>query len=220
MELEHGLGRLYAPDERDQMYPMKSVLPKKASTRTYRYWYQHPVRLDQGTTPQCVGYSCTHYLLDGPVTNHLLTPKAFAEKVYREAQKLDPWAHIPHDGTTVRAAAKYLQSVGYISEYRWAWNLDTLIQAVLEVGPVVVGTTWYMDMFYPDAKGFVKATGADAGGHAWLVTGVNVKEKKIRGCNSWGLGWGIKGNFWMTFEEFGKLMDRYVEMCLAVEVKK
>lgn len=215
-----GLGRLFAPDERDRGFLLQSVLPKQASTRTHRYWNQHKTRLDQGTTSECVGYSCTHYLLDGPVKNDVQNPKAFATTVYKEAQKLDPWAHIPHEGTTVRAAAKYLQSIGYIGEYRWTWSLETMVQALLEAGPVVMGATWYSDMFYPDKAGFITASGIEVGGHCFEWTGVNVQERKLRGCNSWGLKYGIKGNFWMKFEEAEKLFDQYGEVMLAIENKK
>lgn len=213
-----GLGMLKAPDDRDNKYLIKSILPKKATTRKFRYWNQNSFWGNQLNTAQCVGFSFCHFITDGPITQEFIY-SIWPQKIYMEAQKLDPWSAVPHDGTTVRAGAQYLQKLGYIGAYRWAWDLETMVAAVLEFGPVVVGTMWYDGMFYPDADGFIQPTGPEAGGHAYLVNGVNVEQKKIRIKNSWGREWGVNGNAWITFDDFQKLIDNYAEICLATEIK-
>ena len=47
------------------------------------------------------------------------------------------------------------------------------IEIKLNVGPVVVGTNWYYGMFYPDTTGLIKIRGGLAGGHAYVINGVD-----------------------------------------------
>jgi len=124
-----------------------------------------------------------------------------------------------YDGTSVRAGAKILQRLGVISEYRWASTLDDVVQAVLHLGPVVVGTWWYSDMFTPDSNGVITATGTKSGGHAYVINGVNLNKKQFRIKNSWGRGWGKKGHAYISFSDFDKLLKDWGEACMAFEKK-
>mgnify|MGYP006891290300 CR=1 FL=1 len=72
--------------------------------------------------------------------------------LYNEAQKIDQWPGEDYDGTSVRAGAAVLKSKGYISGYNWAWDVETVVNALLTLGPVVVGTWWTYDMFFPNEK--------------------------------------------------------------------
>lgn len=138
--------------------------------------------------------------------------------MYTEAQKEDEWEGTDYDGTSVRAGAKVLQALGYIETYLWAWDINTLIESVLTLGPVVVGTTWYEGMFEPDRRtGQVRPTGRIVGGHAYVITGASRKSGKFRFKNSWSRGWGLNGRFTMTFEDFEMLLNDDGEACLAVE---
>ena len=227
---DFGLGRREARDERDEGFLIRPLLAtaaerddaQQAIERGWRYWNPSAWWGDQGSTPQCVAYAWTHYLEDGPVT-HSATPHGSSEALldpgllYSRAQQVDEWPGTDYDGTSVRAGAKVLQELGLIGSYRWTWDIQEMVRSILTLGPVVVGTSWYVDMFYPDANGFVKPTGSVAGGHAYLANGVNVNEKKIRFKNSWGRQWGDDGHFWMEFREAEKLL-RHGEVCLAVEV--
>lgn len=217
---ENGLGRLIVKDENDHNYLIKSILPKAAPTRTSRYWYANGWWGDQGSEPQCVGYSWAHWVEDGPVTQAGVAPIESPVVIYKQAQLLDAFPGQNYEGTTVRAGAKHLQSRGYISTYLWAWDLHTLVEAVLEKGPVVVGTYWYYDMFTPDAKGLIKVSGAIAGGHAYLINGVNTKTRLFRIKNSWGKSWGVKGHAYISFDDMEKLIKQDGEICLAIELKK
>lgn len=124
-----------------------------------------------------------------------------------------------YDGTSVRAGAKILKRLGVISEYRWAYTLDDVVQAVLNLGPVVVGTWWYTDMFMPNSKGVITATGQKAGGHAYVINGVNVKKRMFRIKNSWGRSWGKNGHAYISFDDFDKLLKDWGEACMAFEKK-
>jgi C1A family cysteine protease len=217
-------GRLIAKDSRDRQY----MLPRRVSTRTFRFW-NVPAVLDQGSTPQCVAYSSTAWLLAGPVPNTQLGAPhgAFAEKLYRECQTVDEWPGEDYDGTSVRAAFKIFKQRGYVPAYNWATDAEIVAQHILEVGPVVAGTWWKGGMMDPDDEGFIHATGGNAGGHAWLLVGFNRNKYSTKGTplgpcfrmqNSWGRGWGQSGRAWITLPDLQSLIAEDGEACTATEV--
>lgn len=219
------LGRLQITDDRDQSFliqPRLLQVPKEQFDRRYRYWWASGWWGDQGYTSQCVAYAWLHWAEDGPVTHapraRGADPLAVPTTVYNRAQELDEWPGSDYEGTSVRAGAKVLKELGVISGYRWAWDLDTAINALLTLGPLVVGSTWHLGMFYPDKDGVIYPDGEPVGGHAYVANGVNLDKKMIRIKNSWGRMWGRNGYAYMKFEDFGKLIDDYGEVCIADEV--
>lgn len=214
----HGLGRMPSEDEKDKFFLMRSLLEQKeAPERTYRYWNANGWWGDQGSLPHCVGYSWTHWIEDGPITHKGPAPIINPSVLYKEAQRVDEWAGENYDGTSVRAGAKALQSRGLITNYLWAWDVNTVAQAILTTGPVVVGTNWYNQMFYPDQYGKIYIYGRSVGGHAYLLNGVNTKTRMFRIKNSWGQNWGRKGHAFISFDDMQRLIDEQGEACLAVE---
>lgn len=216
------LGRVYDPDERDRAYPMASVVPA-ATERTWRYHWADGWWGDQGQTPRCVAYAWLHKIADGPRTTrrtpHVTsTPAMGPRELYCAAQVLDPWrgdcTDPRYEGTSVRAGAKALVDAGVLTGYRWAWDADTVVRALLEVGPVVVGTVWPVGMMRPDERGFVHATGPSAGGHAYVLNGVNVDRGVVRVKNSWGRGWGRRGHAWLEIDDLATLLADRGEACL------
>lgn len=216
--LPFGLGRNMVPDLRDLDFPMASAIPK-TSSRTNRYWNAEGAWLNQENFPHCVGASWTHYLKDGPVTYDKKVDMAYASQLYREAQKVDQWPGENYDGTSVRAGAQILQSRGLLGTYTWAYDAKTVIKALLEVGPVVVGTVWTMSMFRPDPTGLLNVSGKAAGGHAYLLNGVNTKTERVRIKNSWGRGWDDNGFALLSFTDLDRLLKAQGEACLAVEIE-
>lgn len=214
-----GLGRLPAKDERDKNFPLKAVLPKSISI-TSKYWDDRGWWGDQGDSPKCVGYSLAHWLENSPMTHKSVPPVVQPSIIYNQAQIIDEWPGEGYEGTSVRAGAKVLQGMGFIQEYRWGFDLATMIDAVLSKGPVVVGTNWYMDMFYPDKDGQIHLGGGVVGGHAWLVNGVNIKTKLFRLKNSWGKSWGLKGRAFISFSDMEQLIHEDGEVMIGVEINK
>ena len=225
------LGRNHIPDERDHKFLIKAMprMAAAAPDRTYRYWWANGWWGDQGALPHCVGFSWMHWVEDGPTT-HARTrtagtgPLHNPSDVYKAAQRVDAWPGEAYAGTSVRAGAKILQGKGLIKEYRWAFDVETVIDTLLHRGPVVVGTWWMGDMFRPVlnkklGKSIIKATGTKAGGHAYLLNGVNTKLGLIRIKNSWGRAWGDNGHAWISIEDMRGLIQDGGEACLAVEIE-
>lgn len=218
-----GLGRLYAPDQRDSQFPMAAVVPA-TTERTYRYWWTSGAWLDQGAHPHCVGFAWTHWVADGPVAQEEHVDDPFARRLYHEAQKVDEWPGEGYAGTSVRAGAKVLQRLGFIAEYRWAFSADEVRLAILEEGPVVVGTRWYADMSRPrdnvGGRPLLQPSGALQGGHAYLISGLNLKLGRsglYRVKNSWGRGWADRGFAWIEHDDLDRLIAQEGEACLALE---
>lgn len=220
---EIGLGRLPSKDVRDHQY-LIPVRRKAASVVTQKTWYSGGV-MDQGATSQCVAYSGVKYLTSGPVYNKPLDPV----ELYRECLKLDEWPGEDFDGgTSVRALFKALKGRGLVTEYRWAFELEPVVNHVLTTGPVVMGTVWTYDMFMPhNVNGYIWPTGSVEGGHAWLIIGANRNRRNpdgskgaFRMVNSWGDDWGQNGRAWLSFETLAYLIKQDGEAAVATEVVK
>lgn len=219
--INKGFGRLPAIDHRDRRF----ALPSKAQytpTRANRYWYTGPV-LNQGDTSQCVAYAGEGLLMAGPVTNK---PYQTPFELYRACQQVDEWPGDDYDGTSVRALMKVFKDVGLISEYNWAADIQSMIEHVLEVGPMVMGTDWYSGMLSVDIRGFVHAEGSLEGGHAYLLPGINLRKRCPDGSlgafriqNSWDTDWGQKGRAWLSFTDADKLLRAWGEAATPKELK-
>ena len=172
---------------------------------------------DQGDFPECVGYMWTHKLSVGPIT-HKARPPYDPRLLYRQAQRVDDWPGENYAGTSVRAGAKVLQAAGLIESYWWAYDVETVTEALFTM-PICFGTWWYEGMSKPE-KGthIIRTTGARQGGHAYLIVGGNKKTGFLKVMNSWGRSYGYNGFAWLPMEEADKLLKDQGEACLAVEV--
>lgn len=218
------LGREYKKDIRDELYLIKnhmnklSTLIKPNTSTTSKYWDDNGWWGNQLNTPHCVGYSWAHWLEDGPVQQSGTPPIVHPFTIYTNAQKLDEWPGENYNGTSVRGGAKYLQNIKKVKSYYWAYDIQTLIDTVMKIGPVVVGTSWYNNMFYPDRNGLIRISGRLVGGHAYVINGVDTKTRQFRIKNSWGRTWGKNGSAFISFSDMAKLIRERGEICLATEI--
>lgn len=215
-------GRRFVPDARDRKFSISP--PREGAQITSRTWFSRDV-FDQGATSQCVAYSGVGWLLAGPVRN--ITKPPACDELYLDCQRNDEFVgEEPEiEGTSVRALMKIFKRRGYVSEYRWAWTLDPLIDHIMAVSPCVLGTTWTNAMMDTDKHGFVHAMGRAVGGHAYFAIGANRNKfcpdgsrGAIRCVQSWGRNWGDSGRFWLSFSDAAKLLADDGEAATATEI--
>lgn len=215
--MEHKLGRLENFDPRSRNFPVRAILSQTELLNPRSYHWRCKTQLDQGSVSSCVGNAWSHELAARPA-EVLGVTESTALDIYRKAQTLDPWASIPHEGTSVLAGIQALQSLfpHAIDDYRWIFSLEDLIITLSYRGPVVLGIPWYQQMFYPDGAGILKISGSIAGGHSLLCTGVNISTRYFQLKNSWGKNWGLEGYCYITFEDMGRLLHENGEGCAAI----
>lgn len=223
---EHGLGRLYSPDPRDRRFLMRDVVfphPELAPRPRKRPYNLGPT-LDQGQTPQCVGFSSRDKLASAPIMVHNDQGPSPSE-IYAGAQKNDEWPGEDYEGTSVRGAFKFLQGLGYFPSYVWADSLTDCEHFIRNgYGTIILGTDWYEGMFDVDRNGFVHPTGSIAGGHAYHLFWMDPDKREAWCKNSWGPNWGLvlhmrQGCFKLKYDDLDRLLVNDGEAGAAIEVK-
>lgn len=219
------LARLKQFDERSRNFPVRTATPRGKKPRSYTWRCDE--HFDQGSEGACVGFSCTHELVARPKVIRHLSPAFARERIYWEAQKIDPWeggsypgASPVYEGTSVLCGIKMLKKLGYIESYRWAFSLDDVVMAVGYCGPVVLGVAWYDGMFEPHSCGYLHVEGDVAGGHAILCKGVDVKARTFTLHNSWGSAWGNGGDALIHWDEMDRLLHEEGEAVVPMGRKK
>lgn len=169
---------------------------------------------DQADTPACVGFAAARLLEAAPI-RQFVAPAG----VYALAQHVDEWEGTDYDGTSVRAGAKVLSLLGFLAEYRWAWELDPIIGHLQEAGPVLFGLNWYAPMCEPNKEGIIVPSGAVAGGHAILADEIDLRRELVGLNNSWGRRWGLDGRCYLHLDHLARLLREDGEACCGVEAK-
>ena len=217
------LDRVVEFDERSRAYSIGEIR-QTPKLRSYT-WRCHDW-FDQGTEGACVGFCLGHELAARPAEVKGLDYDFLVEDVYWEAQKADPWeggaypGAVPvYHGTSILAGVKKIKELGYIKEYRWAFNIDDVLYGIGHNGPAVLGVPWYSDMYYPDKDGFIKPSGSLVGGHAILARAINVKKGYVTLRNSWGKSWGKDGDCYISFEDLETLLNQRGEACFLMRRK-
>lgn len=217
-----GLGFRPGPDD-DRDHSLRVALERLGIQKTSgsQFWYSPMPRLDQGNTPQCVGYSRINSINASPKIQHY--GPDVAQEIYKSAQHdFDEWPGEDYDGTSVRAGAKAAQAKGLIKSYAFTYSIQEMALWVLNRGCLVIGIDWYSDMFHPTKRDgyFIKPTGAIEGGHAICVDGASYfgnDNDWFRLLNSWGQ-WGYNGRCKILASDMAKLFESdNAVSCTAVE---
>lgn len=206
------LGRLQEFDERSRSFPVRTLLGDVPALST-KIW-DCEVWLDQGSEGACVGFSWAHELAAEPAVISVSEP--YARLIYREAQKIDEWPGEDYEGTSVLAGVKIVQGLGWIDEYRWAFNTADVLEAIVNIGPVVLGTNWYEGMWDTNQNGYVLPTGSLQGGHAIAIIGYDHERGAVLLHNSWGTSWGVDGRAWLDIASLEFLLGQQGEVCVPV----
>lgn len=206
------LGRVARFDERSRQFPIRALLAPLARPRSYTWRLER--LLDQGQTPMCVGFSIAHEIAARPVV--VATDDVVASKLYQLAQRYDEWPGESYEGSSVLGGMKGATELGYYREYRWAFGFDDAVLSLGHHGPVVLGINWYGTMFEPDLEGRLHVSGSVAGGHAILANRVDVRRERVWLANSWGVGWGLNGGAWLSFDDLDRLLHEDGECCVPV----
>ncbi len=171
--------------------------------------------LDQGQTGHCVGFGGAQWGNTLPVDDKFGNSDGHA--IYYECKVLDK-EPLAEDGSTVRTLAKALKARSRINLYAWASTIDEMVAFLKTKGAFIVGTDWTNDMFSPDPLGFVIPTGGVAGGHCYVIDGLESGDTVFDCLNSWGSGWGLSGRFKIRVSDFATLLASQGEALAAVEL--
>jgi hypothetical protein len=202
-----GLGRILDPEtpRAAALYPVFTGI----SLRTRRNWRRADIApLNQGATGTCVGNAFAHRRAGGPVQVAGID-EAWARKLYLEASEIywgTPDTTLSK-GTSAVSACQVLLKRKAIDRYEWVahWNaaVDDLRYALLELGPVCVGSNWYASMDSPTQVGNqfymnVDYTSRVRGGHEFVIDRIDLdpqdgSEPYYTMLNSWGTSWGKGG---------------------------
>jgi hypothetical protein len=221
LEAMVGGGRLFSFDPQDQAYLMGDTAPLDV-TRATAFWETGPV-FNQGQTYECTAYSGEQLLMSGPVKNNMYLT---FNSLYKLNQSNDEWPGDSYNGSSVRALMKVLQAAGFIENYVWAFDADTVRRWVLMKGPVVLGTNWYKDMMTPNKRTeFIRPTGKPIGGHAYMLRGADDNilcpdgtRGAFRIINSWGVQWGAQGKAWLSYTDADGLIKNHGEAVTPLEM--
>lgn len=227
---DHGgrLGRHVQHDPRSRAYAVsEDLLPSTYTSAT------HSVRipvLDQGDRGSCTGNAAEGYVGSDPLyaaipakvparpSGDAAADEDQAVALYSAATRLDDihGTYPPTDtGSTGVAVAKAAQQAGLIAGYQHAFSLDTALRT-LAATPLIVGVNWYEGFDTPNSAGLVKISGQPRGGHEFLLYAIDAEKQLVGARNSWGQGFGVDGNFWFSFDDFGRLLDEDGDATLFV----
>lgn len=211
-------------DDRSRQYPIRTaVVP---GVRRNKLWSVGPT-LNQGREGACVGYGWAAEALSTPVRVDLnrvaatipRTPREFAQGIYYRAKQIDYWPGEDYSGTSVLAGAKAMKEYGLLKEYRWAFRVEDVIDAVIQRGPVVIGINWHEGM-YEAPNGVLGVSGPIVGGHCLTVVGFRLANSSKTGAdavilqNSWGTRWGVNGLAEMKVSDLERLLADSGEACV------
>lgn len=205
------LGRHVVHDSRSLRYlaPARDL----GTLVSIRHKVEIPI-MDQGEVGSCTGHAGTAAIGSeafwsagrdaiGPGDPHV-----YAEHLYSDATKVDPWTGewLPDDtGSDGLSIAKVLLTRGLISGYQHATTLEAALTALAQ-RPVMIGSSWLEGMYDTSPEGQMTVSGQVVGGHEYLLDELDVERQRVWMRNSWGMGYGVSGRAWMGWEDLRRLL--------------
>lgn len=220
-------------DPRSLGFPITTALPPTVEIAP-KAWTLGAI-LDQGNEGACVGFGHTADLIAAPKGNYTVGSAdgdRYAQNVYQRAKQLDSWPGEAYDGTSVLAGDKVMAERGFITSYRWAFSVEDIRDAIIAVGPVVIGIPWYSAMYQTKANGVVDVDGILVGGHCLCVYAYHPNMRiygeppnPLNGTryyevfkwrNSWGTSYGKNGNGIVHINDLRTLLADQGEASVAM----
>lgn len=225
-------------DERNKNYSVRPLLAARRDAIIRKpTFHKLPdntgIPFDQAKEGACGPFSGFHELAVGPIEVPGITQQGafdFYPRVQaRDREMGNNWP----DGVSMLALAQTLKSEGRITEYRWAFGVNDVVDTIVAIGPVILGCEWRYNMYFTASGGKVVLSGNVVGGHALVLVAydvVDTDEKSRRlnlpkgtevvgWLNSWGRGYGVAdprlnapgGIGWITLADLGTLLSRQGE---------
>jgi hypothetical protein len=163
---------------------------------------------DQGHVGSCTANALFGAIMSAPYKPKVQYSETDALALYHDETVLQGDPYPPNDtGGSGLMVCKAAVAKGLIKGYLHAFSLQDAL-AALQKRPLITGINWYSSFDQPDRKGMV-AIAPNAfvrGGHEIAVTGMSVHNRTVTFLNSWGPGWGVKGEFKMSWEDWDRLL--------------
>lgn len=219
-----GLGRHVNHDPRSRRFPYVRAAAASFRPATHVQHDRYVPIFDQGDLGKCTAETALGLLGTGPYWDALRaiaggTPTsagiypftdAGTNVLYSDITRDDPFdGQWPPDdtGSDGLSMAKALVRAGIVPGYQHTFSLGDALRALVDY-PLAVGTLWTDRMFTPNRSGLITYDGAGhaVGGHEWIADGYDTERNWVRGVTSWGTSWGLDGRFYLTVEDFGRLL--------------
>ena len=94
---------------------------------------------------------------------------------------------------------------------RWS-TIPTTLSAECNSPPIIVGLDWLTGCDEPDKDGLVR----DRGGHEVEAYPLDVEEELVHLYYSWSPSWGVRRTFSLTFDDFGRALERDGDVVVPV----
>lgn len=219
-------GRLPQHDERNALYPIRSLMAAVTpKARSYTWPLNLPI-LNQSKWSGCVGWTGGEELASTPVPVKGVDD-LFCLNLYWDIQDDDEWDGSERpgvtpqmQGTSMLALARRMKALGHWPEYRWGHTLDEIKFGVGNRGPMPIGVDWTTGCMKTDVDGFVHPErGGVVGGHAVLLRGHSARRKAFLGRNHWKRSWGADGEFWVSYAGVEEWLARQGDFILPMRQK-
>lgn len=234
-----GLGRHVNHDPRSRRYPFRAAPVEAEEDLVPVFHERHIPIFDQGNLGSCTGNAALGILATGPYwdvmsdsvqqygpqtpTGRLAWTEHGAVDLYSLLTAADdyPGQYPPDDtGSDGLTAGKVLTADGIVPGYQHTFSASDAVRALQEF-PLLVGTAWTEQMFYPDSLGRIDVQGSTAGGHEWIVDEfvpigqvpvggsdvLSFRDSYLGGTTSWGTSFGVAGRFYLSFSDFNRLLE-------------